>query len=307
MTEVTPGLVSIIIPTYKRNSILRAVNSVLTQDYGKLEVIVVDDNADFPEYRKLVHNELSEYISEKKITLIQNTKNLGGALARNEGILASHGEYIAFLDDDDWYLQGKITKQVRRLRETNADIVYCWSRGEDRHGNIIWENRKEKEGNLLVEAMTECIANTSLIMCRREAIFKVGLFEEMPCKQDVYLELKLAIAGASFVCVREVLVVYGNSDADFQRISNVSPKTLIGMNKVRELARTQYTRLSRQQIAFVEGDTAYKLCNIARTIGDRATYKQEYRTALKYVHSVKKRMKLLYHLIMWEGEKGKNV
>lgn len=299
MTEVTPGLVSIIIPTYKRSSILCAVNSVLAQDYGKLEVIVVDDNADFPQYRELVRKELSEYITEKKISLIQNTKNLGGALARNEGILASHGEYIAFLDDDDWYLQGKITKQVRRLRETNADIVYCWSRGEDQCGNVIWENQKEKEGHLLVEAMTECIANTSLIMCRREAIFKVGLFEDMPCKQDVYLELKLAIAGASFVCVREVLVVYGSSDTDFQRISNVSPKTLVGMNKVRELARTQYTRLTRQQIAFVEGDTAYKICNIAKTIGDRAIYEQELMSALKYVRSIRKMIKLLYHFLVW--------
>lgn len=299
MTEVTPGLVSIIIPTYKRSSILRAVNSVLAQDYGKIEVIVVDDNSDFPQHRELVRKELSEYIAEKRIILIQNTKNLGGALARNEGILASHGEYIAFLDDDDWYLQGKITKQVRRLRETNADIVYCWSRGEDQYGNVIWENQKEKEGHLLVEAMTECIANTSLIMCRREAIFKVGMFEDMPCKQDVYLELKLAIAGGVFVCVREVLVVYGNSDADFQRISNISPKTLIGMNKVRELARTQYTCLSKQQIAFVEGDTAFKICNIAKTVGNRAIYEQELMTALKYVRNIRKMIKLLYHFLVW--------
>lgn len=298
MTEIISGLVSIIIPTYKRKGILRSVDSVLSQDYEKIEIIVVDDNAEFPEYREHVYYELSEYIAENRVTLIQNPKNLGGALSRNQGILASHGEFIAFLDDDDWYLQGKITKQVRRLRETNADVVYCWSRGEDYYGNVIWENKKEKEGNLLIEAMTECIANTSLIMCRREIIFKVGLFEDMPCKQDVYLELKLAIAGASFVCEREVLVVYGNSDMSFQRISNVSQKTLTGMKKVRELARTQYINLNKQQIAFVEGDTAYKICNIARKIGDRQIYKEEYATAFKNVHSIKKKMKLLYYLIM---------
>ena len=104
MTEVIPGTVSVIIPTYKRKSILRAVNSVLTQDYKNLEVIVVDDNANYPEYRKIVRDELAEHIAENKIVLIQNSKNLGGALARNEGILVSHGEYIAFFDDDDWYL-----------------------------------------------------------------------------------------------------------------------------------------------------------------------------------------------------------
>ena len=81
-----------------------------------------------------------------------------------------------------------------KLEETKADVVYCWSRGEDQCGNVVWENRKDIEGNLLVEAMTECIANTSLIMCKREVIFQVNLFEDMPCKQDVYLELKLASA-----------------------------------------------------------------------------------------------------------------
>ena len=304
MTEVIPGMVSVIIPTYKRKSILHAVNSVLMQDYKNIEVIVVDDNANYPEYRKIVRDELEEHIAENKIVLIQNSKNLGGALARNEGILASHGEYIAFLDDDDWYLEGKIAKQVRKLEETKADIVYCWSRGEDKCGNVVWENRKDLEGNLLVEVMTECIANTSLIMCKREVIFQVNLFEDMPCKQDVYLELKLAIEGAAFVCVREILVVYGNSNSDFQRISNISPKTLVGMNKVRELARTQYERLTEEQVAFVEGDTAYKLCNLAKTIGDFETYKREYRIASKYVNNVKKRLKLFYYLMTWKGKKN---
>ncbi len=302
MTEAIPGMVSVIIPTYKRKSILRAVNSVLMQDYKNLEVIVVDDNSDYPEYREIVRDELAEYIAENKIILIQNSKNLGGALARNEGILVSQGEYVAFLDDDDWYLEGKITKQVKKLEETKADIVYCWSRGEDQYGNVVWENRKDIEGNLLIEAMTDCIANTSLIMCKREALFQVNLFEDMPCKQDVYLELKLAIEGFVFVCEREVLVVYGNSSSDFQRISNISPKTLVGMNKVRELARTQYEKLTEKQIAFVEGDTAYKLCTLAKAIGDFETYKKEYRISLNYIHNVKKRLKLFYYMLTWKGK-----
>lgn len=78
------------------------------------------------------------------------------------------------------------------------------------------------------------VGSLDLILCKRESLFRIGLFEDMPCKQDVYLELKFVITGTSFACVREMLVVYGNSDADFQRLSNVSPKTLIGVNKVRE-------------------------------------------------------------------------
>lgn len=293
------ALVSVIIPTYKRKNILCAVDSVLNQSYSNIEIIVVDDNAEFPEYRKYIENELNEYIINKKVILIQNMKNLGGALSRNEGIVASHGTYITFLDDDDWYLQEKIEKQVDVFRTTDADIVYCWSRGEDSKTNILWTNKKTLEGQLLIEAMTECIANTSLIMCKRDMLFKVGLFEDMPCKQDVFLELKLAAAGALFACVKEILVVYGNLDAEFQRISNISEKTLIGMNKVRDYARTKYSYLSKRQIAFVEGDTAYKNCNIALKIKNREVYLKEMKIAIKYLRNPKKILKLLYHWMIW--------
>ncbi|MFQ6827744.1 MAG: hypothetical protein ACLRUZ_13200 [Faecalimonas sp.] len=49
---------------------------MLMQDYKNIEVIVVDDNANYPEYRKIVRDELEEHIAENKIVLIQNSKNL---------------------------------------------------------------------------------------------------------------------------------------------------------------------------------------------------------------------------------------
>lgn len=297
--ESTP-LVSVIIPTYNRTNIRRSVESVLSQDYEKLEVIVVDDNANLPKHRNAVRNALLDYINEGKISIIYNDKNSGGAISRNNGILACKGEYIAFLDDDDWYLPGKITKQVRALQSTDAAMAYCWSRGEDSEGNIVWTNRKSKEGNLVFEAMTECIANTSMIMCKREALQQVELFTDTPCKQDVLLELKLAVAGYSFVCVKEELVVYGNAEMSTKRISNLTPKTLKGYSNVREYARKYYGLLTRKQIRFVEGDTAYKMCMVAKKIGNRSSYCREMKIAIRNLREPRRLGRLLIGFIFWK-------
>jgi len=266
---ITPPLVSVIIPTYKRTETKKAVDSVLAQDYPNIEIIVVDDNAEHPMYRQGVLDSLAEYITSGKIKLLQNDRNLGGALSRNEGITVSTGEYIAFLDDDDVYLQGKIRKQVEKLKTPDAAMVYCFCVGKD------------AEGNLLFEAMTECIANTSLIMCKREALFSVGLFSDVPCKQDVLLELKLASHGYGFACVPEILVEYCNAQESFARISGVKKTTLVGFSAVRAYARENYDKLTPTQRKEVELDTSDKMCMVAKQLGDWRTYRAELRNMLK--------------------------
>ena len=157
-------LISVIIPTYKREPILlrRAIESVLSQDYPAVEVIVVDDNAKWQEYRLKVASLMHNYKNNRRVRFIQNDENLGGGGSRNQGVNVSCGEYLAFCDDDDWFMPGKLTKQHTRLKATDAVLCYCWFKGINGNGEVIWENRKSKEGHLLFEAMTECIANTVL-------------------------------------------------------------------------------------------------------------------------------------------------
>lgn len=295
------SLVSVIIPTYKRESILRAINSVLEQDYPNIEIIVVDDNAEHLDYRKKVEESLSELINDGKVKLIQTEKNLGGALARNEGIYASSGEFIAFLDDDDWYLPGKISKQVETLKNSDAAMVYCWSRGETSNGDVVWHNHKSSEGVLPFQAMIDdCIASTSLIMCKREALYNVGLFEDMPCKQDVFLELKLAVNGYEFKCIQEELVVYGNCDEGFQRISNVSEKTVIGFNKVRDYSRNHYDLLSKKEAKYVESVLSFKLCQVAKAIKNKQLYKKEMKISLRNQRNPRRIVRLLLDFVLFK-------
>ena len=117
-------LVSIVITTYGRSTTLRrAIQSAISQTYRNIEIIVVDDNKD-----KAIREEVIRTISsidDSRIKLVLNAVNMGGALARNEGIKAANGRYVAFLDDDDEYLPQRIEKQVE-VFEKNKEKNWQW-------------------------------------------------------------------------------------------------------------------------------------------------------------------------------------
>jgi len=90
--------VSVIIPTYNRAHLIgRAIQSVLNQTYQDFELIVVDDGS--TDNTNEVIKEFSQ--KDKRILYIKHDKNKGGSAARNTGIKAARGEYIAFQDSDD--------------------------------------------------------------------------------------------------------------------------------------------------------------------------------------------------------------
>ena len=109
------SLVSIIIPTYKRATMLhRAIASVLEQTYSNIEVLVVSDNEPDDEFTAQARMTVESF-NDYRVRLITQEKHINGAVARNVGIKASKGEFISFLDDDDYYEKDKIEKQVALL------------------------------------------------------------------------------------------------------------------------------------------------------------------------------------------------
>ncbi|MFA5147173.1 MAG: glycosyltransferase [Candidatus Omnitrophota bacterium] len=117
-------LVSVIIPTRNRSSFLeRAIESVLAQTYKKIELIVVDDASDDDTAGSVMA--LREKVPG--LVYIRNEKPGGGAASRNTGIRKASGEYIAFLDDDDEWMPGKLNAQVDFFR-AHPDIaaVSCY-------------------------------------------------------------------------------------------------------------------------------------------------------------------------------------
>ena len=127
MGNLCKGLVSCVIPTYKRNdTLIRAINSVLNQTYKNVEVIVVNDNEPDDEYTKQVKESLKVYENDSRVCLVMQDMHINGAKARNVGIKAAKGEFIGFLDDDDEWELAKAERQVKYLQEhPEMDACAC--------------------------------------------------------------------------------------------------------------------------------------------------------------------------------------
>lgn len=115
-TENKPT-VSIIIPTYnRRQSIGRFIKSVLNQTYRDFELIIVDDGST-DNTRELVAG-----FNNERIRYVRHEENKGEAAARNTGIKAARGEYIASHDSDDEWLHEKLAKQIRAFENCSPEI-----------------------------------------------------------------------------------------------------------------------------------------------------------------------------------------
>ncbi len=189
--------VSVIIPTFKRpTELLRAVNSVLEQDYTDFEILVIDDNPPESEYRVQTESVLKNL--DSRIIHLKNSSSLGGAGARNAGIKSARGLYIAFLDDDDEWLTGKLGKQMN-LFQTLPKEVCSVDTGffeiDERRSTkreVLPALRGEIFENLLVKHKGRAPKLSSMI-CRTDALRKVGMFDpSLPSRQDLDLYLRLA-------------------------------------------------------------------------------------------------------------------
>lgn len=128
-------LVSIIIPTYNRGKLLKkAIESVLNQTYQNIEVVIVDDCSTDGTWEII-----SEYRDrDSRIVAFKNETNLGFSKNLNKGVSLAQGEYIARLDDDDFWIDPeKLKKQIEFL-ENNKEYVLTG-------GGSIWIDEKGKE------------------------------------------------------------------------------------------------------------------------------------------------------------------
>ena len=277
-------LVSIVIPTYKRADLLpRALNSVLAQTHQNLDIIIVDDNAEFPETREMVRRIVTE-TGDARISLIQNKKNLGGGPSRNAGIEASRGEYIAFLDDDDEYLPERIEKQLLCFKHSELPdlaLVYVHTAAFQDHDNQIREYRNTCRGNCVYEGMKSCIAATSQWMCKKEALLKVGCFSDVPCKQDSNLIVKLLVHGYCIDYVPEILSrYYLDSMTSISRQGH--NKRITGEEALRELCRQHYDLITESQQKEVEYTFACNLIHHYRALGMKEQYHEAKRILLRH-------------------------
>ena len=206
-------IVSVIIPTYKdRGGLRKAVISSLQQEGVSLEVIVVDDNQPESNERKATEQVMHEFGSEPRVKYIKHPCNKNGSAARNTGLRESKGGYIAFLDDDDMFLPGKLKKQVDYLdAHSDKDAVYTFFKCGDR---IPSETIIEGNGTRQVLLM-ESNFQTSTLLFRRESLLKINGFDESFRRhQDYEMMLRFFASGSKLGCIPGIYVEMGKNLAE---------------------------------------------------------------------------------------------
>ena len=115
-------LVSVIIPAYNAHRTLKqAVDSAAAQDVP-LEILVIDDASGVPAMETL-----AAYWGDPRIRILRQEKNRGVCAARNRGVREAKGRYIAFLDADDWWAEGKLAAQLAVMQKKNC-VLSCTGR-----------------------------------------------------------------------------------------------------------------------------------------------------------------------------------
>lgn len=191
MKEYIKGLVSVVMPTYKRSErLIRAIDSVLNQSYSNLELLLINDNEPDDEYTAELKKRVDIYQKDPRFHLIIQEKHINGAVARNTGIEAAKGEYIAFLDDDDWWEKDKIRIQVQELKKLAPEWggISCRIK---RYNNdqLIMIQPMYKEGYVYKEVlMLTADYETGTLLLRHNALDDAGYFDPVLLRhQDLQL------------------------------------------------------------------------------------------------------------------------
>jgi glycosyltransferase involved in cell wall biosynthesis len=210
------NLISCVVPVFNRaDTIRRAVESVLAQDYRPLELIVVDDGS--TDATPEILDELEHEARDSALSLSHvRQKNQGVSAARNTGIRLAHGGWIALLDSDDAWAPAKLTRQMA-LHAARPDLALSQTR-ETWIRNGVRVNppaRFEKqEGNLFAQCLDLCAISPSSVLIRRDLFEQVGFFDEdYPACEDYEFWLRLS-ARWEVGLVREPLMIKYGGHAD---------------------------------------------------------------------------------------------
>lgn len=245
---------SVIIPTYNRSWVIReAIDSVLAQDFKDYELIVVDDGStdETPGILRSYGN---------KIRLIQQS-NSGGAVARNTGVKAAKGDYIAFLDDDDLFFPHTLDVYDAIIEKKNSPPFIAgqpeFFSGENDYPKtnfnggiqvISYDNYFVKDRSVF--------ASSSMMVIRKDIFWQVDGFERSETNRargldDYHLLLKIGIFSPAIIVLSPKLFAYRehqyNSVREVNRVL-VSISDLIAEERAGVFAKNDSKRFGRYSV-----------------------------------------------------------
>lgn len=252
-------LISIIIPAFNAASVLGvALRSVQEQQYPYFEALVIDDgSADDTETiaRPFVEQ-------DPRFVLLQQP-NQGVSAARNAGLAAARGEWIAFLDADDMWFANKLARQVQCLRDSpEVDLIfsnyYLWDGRTDLRLRYA-EHKQFPLGNF-AQLIRFNLLGISTVMVKQDLLSRVGGFDsELDPAEDWDLWLRLAEAGCRTGRIREPLARYrmwsGNTSKQTVRMAEASVRVL--QKRLTQCHLKTWRRSYRHSLATAQGNLEF--------------------------------------------------
>jgi glycosyltransferase involved in cell wall biosynthesis len=209
----TEPAVSVVLPTHNRAPLLgRAIRSVLRQSYGDFELVVVDDGS---------ADETAEVVAsfdDPRVRYVRLARNAGAGAARNVGIKAARGRFLAFQDSDDEWLPSKLAKQMAAFERGPAGlgVVYSDMQRVWGDGTTSYFAAPDVLPGRLVGGPARfyqvCDLGVQSTVIRREWLDAAGHFnEELPALEDLEMFIRLSRLCA-FERLREPLVRYYDTE-----------------------------------------------------------------------------------------------
>ncbi len=199
--EKNQPLISVIVPTFERSDLLpRALDSVFAQTWKNIEVVIVDDNLPGSVWAKETAKVLEAYRDRENVLCLKTAGKTGGGAARNFALRRCHGDYVAFLDDDDRYLPDKLEKQLAFTVEHGLDGSYHdvrWFNEKEQqveYRSMDWTEDFSRQG-LLKAHILHSLCPTAIYLFRRDKLLETEGFGEVPSGQDFILMLRCIESG----------------------------------------------------------------------------------------------------------------
>ena len=200
------SLVSVIIPAYNAASLVHgAIDSVLAQTIQDFEIIVVDDGS-----KDATRAAVEPYRSDPRVHyMYQENRGLPGA--RNAGAKASRGEYLAFLDADDFLAPNALECMLHAFKSSDAQWLNVGVLKLDGENRTL-RHPATPEGDLLLAILDDDFITRSPFYPRQE-FFSVGMYdEEIRNREDWDINIRMIAAGKRFVDVDQPLYYYTRTE-----------------------------------------------------------------------------------------------
>lgn len=197
-------LVSVITPAYNAESFIReTMDSVLAQSVSDWELIVIDDGST-DNTQKIV----AEYAEcDSRICLVVNENNMGVARTRNRGLDMFRGQYVAFLDSDDYWEPQMLEKMIASAEETGADIIYCSYSLVDEHGKKVCNDFIVPPVTTFEQSIVRSVITCSTVLITAE-LARNNRFPTNMYHEDIAMWFQILRDGGTACGVTEVLASY---------------------------------------------------------------------------------------------------